>query len=358
MLNIVHILEDFSFLSGGLRTVVKDLHTNLIESNINSIIITTKKEKEDDAILVKGENRIWNYSSNISEKLTLLHSKKRIDIIHIHGAWMHPQYAAAKFSDKNNIPFLITFHGMLEPWLWKKSRIKKKIYFKYFAKKIFIKAKFLHAITPMEAQELKKLFPLNDIKVIPNLINTYSNNIEAVFNKKYILYLGRLDEKKGIDKLIRAFSKIKTNNISLKIAGAFNEYKKELDLIVKELKLENKIDFLGLVVKQKKEELFKNAFVFVAPSHSEVIGMVNLEAAILQTPVITTFQTGLLKDWSKNGGFLIEPTENEILKHLKIVLKWSLEERIERGKKISDFVKKEYSWQSKLKDWINFYKTI
>ena len=66
--------------------------------------------------------------------------------------------------------------------------------------------------------------------------------------------------------------------------------------------------------------LFKNAFVFVAPSHSEVIGMVNLEAAILQTPVITTFQTGLLKDWSKNGGFLIEPTENEILKRYPDVL--------------------------------------
>jgi glycosyltransferase involved in cell wall biosynthesis len=359
MINIIHILEDFSFLSGGLRTTVKNLHDRLIENNIKSTIITTRKEKEDDVVLVKGGSTPWRFSINLITKLNELKAQGKIDIIHIHGVWMYPQYAAAKFSTTNNIPFLISCHGMYEPWLWLKGGIKKKTYFKYVVKDVFSKANYIHAITEPEAKELKRLFFKTKIKVIPNLIDPKQSVAKkSCFKEKYILYLGRIDEKKGIDLLIRAFGTIQEKGFRLKIAGNDNNYKDVLDKLVKQLNLQTKVDFLGLVIGEEKELLFKNAFVFIAPSHSEVIGMVNLESAILGTPVITTFQTGLKKEWADNGGILINPTVQETKNALEMATNWSNDERNKRGNLLSEFVKKEYSWEFKLKDWIHLYKKL
>ena len=360
MINIIHIVEDYSFLSGGLRTVVNDLHTKLIKNGLNSTIITTRKEKNDNAVKVKGGNFPWRFSSNLKEILKEMNLKKDINIIHIHGVWMYPQYFSAKFAINNNIPFLISCHGMYEPWLWSNSSFKKKAYFKYVVKDVFSKANFLHAITEPEADELKKLFPKTAVKVIPNLIDSLPkiDDTKLNFKNKYILFLGRIDKKKGIDLLIKSFANIKNKNFNLKIAGAFNNYKEELEELVKTLNLEDRVNFLGLVTGEEKQLLFKNSFVFVAPSYSEVIGMVNLEAAIMGVPTITTIQTGIKKEWANNGGFLINPNLKEIQTTLEIVTNWSDKERNEKGEMLKNYVEKEYSWKYRFLDWLNFYKKI
>lgn len=359
MVNIIHVLEDFSLSSGGLRTVVKKLNEKLLENGLNSKIVSTRSEVEDDIILVNGGSTPWRYSSNLIKELDQLNNNNKIDLLHIHGVWMYPQYATAKYALKNNIPYIITCHGMLEPWLWTKGKFKKEQYFKHVVYKYFERANYLHAITPLEANELSKLFPKSKIKTIPNLIslNNFTGK-SSNFNDKYILYLGRLDEKKGIDILINVFAKLNDKQIRLKIAGGFNDYKNELTKLAKDLNILERIDFLGLVKGLEKEKLYKEAFVFVAPSHSEVIGMVNLEAAKYHTPVITTYQTGLLKEWNNNGGVLINLSKNNLYSELSKAVNWSIEERNLRGQNLRGFIEKEYSWNTKIKDWIHFYKTI
>lgn len=358
-MNILHVLEDFSFQSGGIRTVVLDLHTRLVYNNINSKILTTRTEPNDVAIKVEGDTIPWRYSSNLKSTLKKLFLKNQLDVIHIHGVWMHPQYAAAKFAKQHNIPFLISCHGMYEPWLWSQGTLKKKLYFNNVVKSAFSKANYLHAITANEANEISVLFPQTPIIEIPNLIDS-KHAIKSEYNtdEKYILYLGRLDSKKGIDLLIKAFAELDPEDVKLKIAGNFNAYMQELDELVKSFKLESKVEFLGLVIGDAKIELFKNAFVFVAPSHSEVVGMVNLEAGIYKTPVITTFQTGLKKEWSNNGGFLVNPDIKDIVSALETVLNWTVEQRNENGLKLHNFVLKEYSWQYRFKDWVKLYESI
>ncbi|MCD2258231.1 glycosyltransferase [Psychroserpens luteolus] len=358
-MNVIHVLEDFSFQSGGIRTVVLDLHTRLLNNNVNSKILSTQKEEGDEIIKVDGDTAPWRYSKNLKSTLKHLLAKNEIDLIHIHGVWMYPQYAAAKFAKQHNIPFLITCHGMYEPWLWFQGTLKKKLYFNLVVKSVFSKADFLHAITSNEAKEIKILFPKTPIVEIPNLIES-NTVIEDYYNnkEKYVLYVGRLDPKKGIDLLIKAFANLNPIDFKLKIAGTFNDYKQELDELVDTLGLKNKVEFLGLITGEEKVKLFKDAFIFVAPSHSEVVGMVNLEAAIFKTPVITTFQTGLKKEWSNNGGLLVNPILNEIEYALKTVLAWTFEERNQNGLKLHDFVLKEYSWQYRFKDWLKLYKRM
>jgi glycosyltransferase involved in cell wall biosynthesis len=108
----------------------------------------------------------------------------------------------------------------------------------------------------------------------------------------------------------------------------------------------------------KKEELYKNAFLFVSPSRAEAIGIVNLEAARHKTPVITSFNTGLDKGWASNGGMLINPNEDELTKALNKALDWSDEVRNRNGQKLYNFVKKNYSWEERITDLAKLYRHI
>ena len=356
---INHILEDFSLSSGGIRTVVKALNSKLNKAKIYSEITSTKAETNDILNLYEPENdfeKKWRFNSKL--KLFLENKDKNNYIQHIHGVWMYPQYISLNINSKQNLKTVFTPHGMLEPWLWKQGFIKKNFYFNYLLKKKIEQVSVIHAITPSEKDNLHKLLPkAKQIEVIPNLISlkdipTISRNDDS---EKYILFLGRIDKIKGIDLLIKAFSKLKNHGFILKIAGQENKYQKELKKLVSSLNLRNKVEFIGLITGKAKFQLYKNAFVFIAPSYSEVIGMVNLEAAIMKTPVISTFQTGLLIDWNKNGGILINPNINEIGQALKNALNWSETERDERGESLYSFVEENYSWENKFKSWVELY---
>ena len=125
------------------------------------------------------------------------------------------------------------------------------------------------------------------------------------------------------------------------------------DVIVS-LKIEDKVIFVGPVRGENKHKLIKNAWVVVLPSYSEVMGMVNLEAALCYTPSITTFETGLV-NWEESGGMLVHPTIGNLEKVLAEVINWSEDERIQRGLKAYDYVQSNFSWDKVITEWKNLY---
>ncbi len=361
-MKVNHILEDYSISSGGIRTVVKSLNSKLKMAKVDSEITSTKSELNDNINLFTPKNNFqkkWHFNPELKNYLEQNNSNDYIQ--HIHGVWMYPQYISLKINTKQNLKTVFTPHGMLEPWLWKQGYTKKKVYFNSLIKKDIENVSIIHAITPNEKENLHKLLPrAKQIEIIPNLISIKNTpNIEKTeVDKKYILFLGRIHPIKGIDLLIKAFSKINNNNFILKIAGSINQYQNELKKLAKSLGLQEKVEFCGLITGEEKFKLYKNAFVFVAPSYSEVIGMVNLEAAIMKTPVITTYQTGLLKDWSKNGGELINPNIEELVTALNIMTNWNERERDERGELLYSFVEEYYSWEKQFNSWIDLYTNL
>ena len=354
-MKILHIVEDFSVESGGLRTMIKNLDFQLKKIGYSSFILSSKKEQEDSIFLVETNNK-WLYSKNWTPTIDTIVRKHQIEIIHIHGVWLFPQFIGAKYAIKNKIPFVLSSHGMYQPWLWKKSTLKKKLYFNLLSKKSFSRASIIHTITPDETKNIQKQFK-NTLGIeIPNLISlSTTKEKQYAATEKYILYLGRLNKTKGIDLLIKAFFKLEDKKTKLKIAGANNAYRKSLESLVSSLGLSTRVEFLGLV-KASKEEWIRNAWLMVSASYSDVIGMVNLEAASFKTPMITTYNVGLKDEWNTNGGKLIHPNVEELLKALTEVLNWTLEERNEKGNQLFNFVKQYYSWESRIEDWKNLYE--
>lgn len=358
MKTIYQVAENLSFESGGVRTVLVNLDNYLNSNNhYRSVMITNRKEPQDD-YLIFPPGKIWDYSKAFKKNLdTILNSDS---LLHIHGVFMYTQYISGKLANQKNIPYVITPHGMLEPWLLTEKKLKKQVYMSLVLKSLLQNSKILHAITPMEKDNLFNLTGHKNIIEIPNLIH-FSNlptNLNYNPDEEYLLFLGRIHLKKGLGILIRSMAAIKNKKIKLKIVGSENDYSSELKKVCLDLGLENRVEFLGGIFGDEKYRLYANAKAFVAPSYSEAVGMVNLEAAACKTPVITTYQTGINPDWNINGGIMINPNEAELTNALNQVSEWSHSERVERGQNLSNYVLENYSWEKKGILWDDLYDLL
>lgn len=360
MKNIYQITEDVSFKSGGVRTVLVNLDDYINSKNTyKSTILTNFKEKNDPYLVFKPSNlKIWNFSKNYQK---YLNSKiNEIDVLHLHGVFMHPQFSSSKLALQNNVPFIISPHGMLEPWHLNDKRRKKELYLKFFLQKMLSKSNLLHAITPLEKENLFKLTNHKNIFEIPNFIyhSKIPKNINYSPSEEYFLFLGRIHPKKGLDILIKSMMKMENKKIKLKIVGELNQYSNELKNICTKLNLNKRVEFLGSVFGDEKYNLYSNAKAFVAPSYTEAIGMVNLEAAVCKTPVITTYNTGINPNWNLNGGIMINPNTQELTLALNDASNWSQKERNERGILLSTYVINNYSWEQKGHLWTEAYSSL
>ena len=360
MKKIYHITEDMSFNSGGVRTVLVNLDNYLNNtSDLNSTILSNFKEPNDPYIDFNPSGfKMWNYSAGYKNFISS--QIKTLDVLHLHGVFMHPQFTASKQASRHNVPYIVSPHGMLEPWHLNDKQTKKGIYLKLVLEKMLAKSSMLHAITPLEKDNLFKLTKHKNIFEIPNFINYTKIPNKLTYSPKddYILFLGRIHPKKGLDILLESMTKIDNKKIKLKIVGEENLYSNELRSKCNNLLINDRIEFIGSVFGDEKYALYANAKAFVAPSFSEAIGMVNLEAAICKTPVITTFNTGINPEWNINGGLMINPKVDELTNAINIALSWTETERFERGNLLSEYVINNYSWEKKGYLWSDIYESL
>ena len=373
-LRVVHVAEDVSRIAGGIPAVVRQLSERLSRKGIPVQIARATGDQADltEGIEVftyppTGLGRLWSWGNGLRDGVGRLAAISNNDapLFHVHGAWSAPQYFAARAAYDLGVPFVFSAHGMLEPWLWEQqgwaTRTKKRVYWSALAYSAFSKASVIHAITPLEQRYLASLFPNNRIELIPNAIEVGDlMDNPQLERRKTILFLGRIDPKKGLDILLRAFVIAKiSNEWSIDVVGPVwsQSYMSKLKMIVDECRLGDRIRFRGPLFGEEKHKLIDTAWVMVTPSHSEAVGLVNLEAAARYLPSITTYQTGL-HDWELGGGMLVEPNVNAVGKALESACAWSAQEQRDRGKSSRELVLQRYSWQAVLPLWERLYYSL
>lgn len=376
MTHILQVTEDHSAANTGITSAV-DALVRQVHPVLTQSVLSTGSDSIDlppnvlaMQLKIGGAGRFWRAA--LGDNQTLLHSVQQADVIHLHGIWMWVQWAAARAAHQQGKPFLISIHGMLEPWIWRRQRwhhqLKKKLYWLLVAFPAFQHASLIHAIHPREAKNLTAYFPHLPIEVIPPSLDLEAVNrsLLAIEPRRtsdpYILFLGRLHPVKGIDLLIQAFANLAAPHLHLKIAGPTQPreaaYAAHLQKMVTEAGLEKRVEFLGEVQGSQKWSLLRNAWVFCLPSHSEVIGMVNLEAASCRTPVITTTATGIEDAWAECGGMLVKTEVTALTQALEQASRWTEQERTERGENLYRLVDSTYSWKATSTRWINLYQRL
>ena len=195
------------------------------------------------------------------------------------------------------------------------------------------------------------------IEVISNGVDNFLLHLETT-EKNYILFLGRIEiYQKGIDILLKAFSKIAEHTkVELIIVGGGKEKDiNKLKNLIGRFGLKNRVDFLGKVSNQKKNELFSSCLFVCMPSRFESWGIVAIEAAACGKPVIGTKIPGLW-DTVKDGktGILVEPDNPEELSRAMIKLIENDDLRRQLGKNARIWAK-NFNWDNIAKIQEEFY---
>jgi glycosyltransferase involved in cell wall biosynthesis len=320
-IKILHVIEKLNDHEGGLYNVVYNLCKFL--TNVDNFILTSQIKKI--SIIKKFTYKILKTNS-LFECYKIL-SDHKIDLIHIHGIWSPINTFIALIAAKKKIPYLVSTHGMLEPWSLQQRYLKKKIFLFLFWKTILKKANKILFTSRLEYLNFKRLNLINNMNysIIRNgfYIPTKLIKKNSTVNKK-LIFLSRIHEKKGISDLINVFKEIDPLKWHLNIAGSGNpHFIEKLKAQCGEEFLNKKIFFLGFQNELQKVQIFNNSNVFVLPSYSENFGIVIVEALGCGLPVITTTATPWSLVKKNNCGWWIKTGKRSLKKCLNTVFKTS-----------------------------------
>jgi len=316
-----------------------------------------------------GPARAWRFAPSFASTCEAVIKRETITLVHIHGIWMYPQFAAARAAQHSGLPTVLTNHGAIQ-WALRQPGLlgaaKKRLYMRMMKDRLFRNITVQHAITQQDRDALYSFYPHDRIEVIPNFVDlgTLDRELASVHGQSgepYVLYLGRLHPTKGIDLLIEAFGRAGlAHDWRLLVVGPTVDrpYTDRLHRLIAASPRADRIEIRDAVWEPaEKYRLMRDAWVTAVPSHTEVISLVNLEASACGTPTITTKATGLT-DWAEGGGVLIEPALAPLTRALSEAARWSDDERKQRGLASRRLIERRYSAQTVMPRWLELYQSL
>ncbi len=172
----------------------------------------------------------------------------------------------------------------------------------------------------------------------------------------YLLFVGTLQPRKNIARLIEAFSKIEKKGVDLIIVGRKGwDFKKILEA-PKKYQVKNRVRFLELVTDKELPALYEGATAFVLPSLYEGFGLPILEAMRYGCPVLTSSISSLPEAGGDAAVYFDPQDPNDIAEKINAVLK-SEKLRDEMRKKGYEQVKR-FSWKKSAKEVIQIFESL
>ena len=346
-INIIASTLDASKNGGGIAQVVKSLSDFSI-GNYTTICNVAWNNKE----VIIGRYGHQYLNSDINKN----------SVVHSHGLWDMYGRKTCMLALKNNIPLVISPHGMLEPWALKHKRVKKFIAWHLYQKRIINKASLIIVNSTQEYESVRGLGFKNPIAVLGNGVDETEHCEKITFEKRnnVILFLSRISKVKGITDLIKAWSLVSNKeNYQLHLCGnADREYLVEVNRLIKKLNLTSSVKYLGPKFNKEKWQQYESSHLFVLPSYSENFGIVIAEALLAGLPVLTTYATpwAILEErsigWSTNNDAYELATKIQAYINLPLEDKMSLHERVKK------YSQGNFSWEKVFLEYSTCYKWV
>lgn len=277
------------------------------------------------------------------------------DGVHIHGLWEQSTAAAAHTARALRRPYVLSAHGMLDPWALSIKKWKKRLYSTLLEKANVNGAACLHALTHAEAKDYRRYGSRQPIAVIPNGVHIPSSTNSDIFldqfphlrNKRIILFLGRLHPKKGLDILLESWASLAQSwpEAHLVLAGPdFVGTRSILEKQVLEKGISESTTFPGMLRHEIKWSALMAAECFILPSYSEGLSVSVLEAMGIGLPVIISDQCNLPEVKTLNAGWLIQSKTTAIASTLREFLNNSTVANKVIGARGREFIARHYNW--------------
>lgn len=336
------------------------------EVDIVATSFDRKEDKKYDAIRVgrvfylpfSGSYATLPVGWEVPAKMRDIVERSGYDVIHLNGPlFPNLSFYALKYSKTKTVA---TFHSALG----KKIRFGRNIFHKLFGK-YYAKLAAKIAVSRAAMLTYQPYIP-GDYKIIPNGVDTERFSLKGetfpkMKEENSILFLGRLDPRKGLDRLLHAFVyvKEKVNNVSLKVVGK-GPLEKTYKKLAVELGIDKEVSFEGYGKIEDIPRYFRSAKLYTSPAtRGESFGIVLIEAMACGCPVVASDIEGYREVInSPKDGILVDTKDP--LEYADTIVEVLRNEKLRNSliKEGLKKVKEKFSWEKVAREIENLYKEI
>jgi glycosyltransferase involved in cell wall biosynthesis len=246
---------------------------------------------------------------------------KQFDLVYIASNWGYPFIPVCRAAIHSGIPFVITPRTSFMRETWKGKYLKKLAYHRLFERSLITRAVAIHYTTTFEVTESVWLGLNVPFFVVPNPVDIeefsqlpetggFRNKYSIERDAKIILFLGRIEVRKGIDLTLRAFSSVKNEFPDARLVLAGPEEDGYLDTVMRmanSLGVLDRLTVTGFLNAWQRLEAIVDADIFILTSYSENFGMALVEAMAGGLPVLISDRVGIGDDVSDTGAGIVAP---------------------------------------------------
>jgi len=330
---------------------------------------------EDASVLTLGEPPAeWPYKAplkihngalerstgvSLSMMAAIRRLSKNPGILHGHGIWRVANLFPLLTSRNGGARIVLSPRGMLSPWSMQYKTLVKQPFWRLLQKPALQRSHCFHVTAPVEYEDIRRVGLRGPVTIIPNGVDIPDIPADNICRKR-VVFLSRIDPKKGLDILLPAWTAIadEFSDWDLVIAGPLGDsYADSMQSLAKSLNTP-RVQFAGQVLGETKLRLLAEASLFVLPTYSENFGIAVAEALAHGTPVITTTETPWTDLDKRNCGWCITPRQPELEQALRNAMSRPFESLHEMGKNGREWMRDNYAWDRVAEMMMETYKWL
>ncbi|MEA5564837.1 hormogonium polysaccharide biosynthesis glycosyltransferase HpsP [Anabaena sp. UHCC 0399] len=390
-MKILHIVPSISLIYGGPSQMVLGLAPALAKEGVEVTVLTTDSNgdtgqkpldvplnvpiKQDgyDIIYFRcAPFRRYKFSLDLLNWLKTY--AKDFDLAHIHALFSPVSSAAAVVCSQQKLPYILRPLGTLDPSDLLKKKQLKKLYVEIIERRNLAKAAAIHFTSEQEAKISERfgaatrdlVIPLGVIppKSLPkNGRDLINNNLGISKDLPLVLFMSRLDPKKGLNLLIPALEKLLASgtNFHFVLAGASPQdpdYEHKIKEQIDNSPLKSHTTITGFVSGELKTSLLQAADLFVLPSYYENFGIAVAEAMVAGKPVVISDQVHIWQEVRDSESGWVGTTDVSSLVDLLQEALQNPQECQRRGLNAQKYALENFSWDAIAKQTIQAYQEI
>ena len=382
-MKILQIIPSISLVYGGPSQMILGFAAALARQGIDVTILTTNSNGDQgqppldvplnqpvfqDGYQVRyfrcSPFRRYKFSAELLQWL-YLHAKE-FDIAHIHALFSPVSTASAMICRYSKLSYILRPLGTLDPADLEKKKLLKKAYIALFEKPNLAGASAIHYTSHQEAKVSAHFGLSTQDLIIPLGVNapaTVSPKQKLEASSPRILFMSRIEPKKGLNLLIPALEELLSENINFHFVLAGNnpqdaEYETKIRRQIEQSTLANYTTITGFVAGELKEKLLQESDIFVLPSYYENFGIAVAEAMVWGLPVVISNQVYIWEDIEQaKAGWVANCDVESLAGVLRLALQ-NLAERKQRGLNAQQYALKHYNWDNIAQKTIQIYQQI
>jgi glycosyltransferase involved in cell wall biosynthesis len=378
-MRVLHVISDIAAAAGGVTSAVVGLAIAQQRAGIAASVLSTWRAELDqtnvDLLRSAGVNvrtigptsgrlmRHPDLSAAVDEAVA------GADIVHIAAIWEEIHHTVAATARRRKVPYIFSPHGMLDPWSLSRNRWVKRLYLAWRLRRDLNSAAALHFTCDVERNLVSSL-GLQPLAIVePNGLDlrefehlpapdVFRGQYPQLAGRPIILFLSRIDPKKGLDLLIPAFASVPAEYM-LVIAGPdLVGYRTEVQRRIHELGLQDRVVLTGMLRGADRIAAMAAATLFVLPSYQENFGIVVAESLAAGVPVVISDQVNIHAEITRAGVGGVVPTKTEPL--AAEMNRWLKDQalRSAAAAKCRPFAWEHYDWRRIAERWAAHYERI